>query len=49
MKTQSMIDYLKSGALPTSEKEARRIVFQSKYFDLVDASLHHENPSLAIP
>ena len=41
---KTMIDYLKSGALPTSEKEAHRIVLQSKYFDLIDASLHHENP-----
>ena len=50
-----MIDYLQHGTLPSEDREARKIVMQSKYFDLIDDSLHHENPAfpgkwcLAVP
>ena len=38
------IDYVRDGKLPEDEKAARKVVFQGKFFDIVDGILHHENP-----
>ncbi len=40
----TMVAYLKSGALPEDVKLARRVVLESKQFELVDGILYHENP-----
>lgn len=40
-----MIAYLKDRSLPSDDKVARRIVFESQQYSLLDDVLHHENPS----
>ena len=40
-----MLDYLKSGGLPSDNKTARKIVFEGRHYSLLDNVLHHENPS----
>ncbi len=40
----TMVAYLKSGVLAEDEKLARRVVLESKQFELVDGVLYHENP-----
>ena len=40
----SMIIYLKCGTLLDDEKLSRRVVLESKQFELVDDVLYHENP-----
>ncbi len=42
----TMVAYLKSGVLPEDEKLARRVVLESKQFELVDGVLYHENSVL---
>ena len=39
-----MYSYLSEGTLPEEEKLARKIVLESRHFDLLDGVLHHENP-----
>ena len=39
-----MILYLADGTLPEDEKVARKVVLESRHFDLLDGVLHHENP-----
>ena len=39
-----MFLYLADGILPDDEKVARRIILESRHFDLLDGVLHHENP-----
>ena len=43
-KLKVFIDYVRDGKLPEDEKAARKVVFQGKFFDIVDGILHHENP-----
>ena len=40
-----VMDYLKDGTLPGDDKEAKKVVLCSKYCDMIDGILHHENPS----
>ena len=40
-----MLTYLTGGDLPEDEKLARRIVFESKMFNVVNGVLHREDPS----
>ena len=39
-----MHSYLSNGVLPNDDKLARKLVLESRYFDLLDCVLHHENP-----
>ena len=41
---KGMYLYLSDGTLPEEEKLARKIVLESRHFDLLDGILHHENP-----
>ena len=41
---KGMYWYLSDGTLPEEEKLARKIVLESRHFDLLDGILHHENP-----
>ena len=36
--------YFADGTLPEDEKVARKVVLESRHFDLLDGVLHHENP-----
>ena len=38
-----MYSYLSDGTLPEEEKIARKIILESRHFDLLDGILHHEN------
>ena len=40
-----MLNYLTDGSLPSDEKTARKVLLESKQFDLLDGVLHHENPA----
>lgn len=42
LKDMSM--YLSEGMLPEEDKAARRVILESRHFDLLDGVLHHENP-----
>ena len=52
---QDMFLYLADGVLPEEDKTARKVVLESRHFDLLDGVLHHENPNspgrwcLAVP
>ena len=39
-----MFWYLADGTMPEHNKVARKIVLESRHFDLIDGLLHHENP-----
>ena len=39
----TMMMYLQDGTLPEEEKQARKIVIESKQFELVEGVLYHEN------
>ena len=41
---KDMFLYLLQREIPEGQKEARRIVLESPHFDLLDGTLHHENP-----
>ena len=40
-----LIDYLKDGTLPSDDKEAKKVVLGSKFCDIMDGILYHENPN----
>ena len=41
---EPIYSYLSDGTLPADEKLARKVVLESRHFDLLDGVLHHENP-----
>ena len=40
------IKYLEESELPTDESAARRLVLESKVFEMIDGVLHHESPTV---
>jgi len=40
-----MMLYLREGILPDDDKQSRKIVLESKNFELVEGTLYHENPA----
>ena len=43
---KDMFLYLSQNVLPEDEKERRRIVSESRHFDVIDDVLHYENPHI---
>ena len=41
---RAMFAYLADGVLPDEDKSARKVILESRHFDLLDGVLHHENP-----
>ena len=40
-----MISYLEDGKLPEEEKEAKKLVMESKTYEMLEGVLHHEHPT----
>ena len=39
------VNYLDCGSLPSDDHTARKVVLESKNFELIDGLLHHEDPA----
>jgi hypothetical protein len=42
---ENLVCYVKCGSLPSDDRSAKKVVFKSKNFELIDGLLHHEDPA----